>query len=443
MRYRVLLIAEAANPEWVSVPLVGWSIANALRSVADVHIVTQVRNRPAILRAGLVEGQDFTAIDTETLMRPLWKVAEKLRGGAGKGWTTLAAIGALSYPLFERMVWKQFGGAIKAGDFDIVHRVTPLSPTAPSSLAGRCARAGVPFVVGPVNGGIPWPPGFDSERRREKEWLSYIRGAYKLLPGIRRTWREAAAVVVGSRSTATELPAAAAGKTVYVPENAIDPGRFADCDVPGRYDALKLCFIGRLVPYKGPDIAIEAAADLLRAGQASLTIVGDGPMMASLRALAERLGVTAAVTFAGWVEHRDIPRLVSDQSVFLFPSIREFGGGAVIEAMALGLVPIVVDYGGPGEIVSSDSGFRLPLGNREALVAQARSLLSEIAAGAHDLAGIAARGRDRVERLYTWQRKAHQLVEVYAWLHGQRQGPPEFGFFDPPHPASALKRIAC
>lgn len=444
MRYRVLLIAEAANPEWVSVPLVGWSIANALRSVADVHIVTQIRNRPAILRAGLVEGEDFTAIDTETLMRPLWKVAETLRGGAGKGWTTLAAIGALAYPLFERMVWKQFGDAIKAGDFDIVHRITPLSPTAPSSLASRCVRAGVPFVVGPINGGIPWPKGFNSERHREKEWLSYVRGAYKLLPGIRRTWRDAAAIVAGSRNTATELPAAAAGKTVYIPENAIDPARFADCGVPGRYDALKLCFIGRLVPYKGPDIAIEAAADLLRAGQASLTIVGDGPMMESLRALAERLGVAKAVSFAGWVEHREIPHLVRDRSVFLFPSIREFGGGAVIEAMALGLVPIVVDYGGPGEIVSSDSGFRLPLGNRETLVAKARSLLSEIAAGAHDLAAIAARGRTRVEQLYTWQRKAAQLVEVYAWLHGQRQGPPEFGFFAPArHPAGEPKPIAC
>ena len=52
-RPRVLLIAEAANPLNVSVSLIGWVHSRALAEVADVHLVTESRNRDAILEAGL------------------------------------------------------------------------------------------------------------------------------------------------------------------------------------------------------------------------------------------------------------------------------------------------------------------------------------------------------------------------------------------------------
>ena len=52
---RILLVAELCNPDWVSVPLVGWSHARALPEVVDSHLVTHVRNREGI-EAGLEGG---------------------------------------------------------------------------------------------------------------------------------------------------------------------------------------------------------------------------------------------------------------------------------------------------------------------------------------------------------------------------------------------------
>jgi len=102
--------------------------------------------------------------------------------GSQKGWTILTALSLLSYHYFETLTWRRFGARVRAREFDIVHRLTPLSPAVPSPIARRCARAGVPFVLGPINGGLPWPAGFGHVRAREKEWLSYARGVHRWLP---------------------------------------------------------------------------------------------------------------------------------------------------------------------------------------------------------------------------------------------------------------------
>ncbi len=423
---RVLVIAEAANPEWVSVPLIGWSLATALRQVAEVHIVTHVRNRDAFLRAGEVEGRDFTAIDSEALARPMWKLGERLRGGEGKGWTALQAVSALSYPYFEWLVWRRFGEEIAGGAFDVVHRVTPLSPTIASPLAKRCARAGVPFVLGPLNGGVPWPKGFEAERRREHEWLSYLRAAYKALPGRRATLRHAAAIIVGSRHTASEVPQRWQDKCVYIPENAIDPTRFSRVAAP-EGDVLRAGFVGRMVPYKGPDMLLEAAVPLLRAGRMRIEMIGDGPMLEGLKSFAMSEGVAGAVTFHGWLAHEKVQAVLANCHVLSFPSVREFGGGVVLEAMALGVVPLIVDYAGPGELVDAQVGLKVPLGSRQEIIAGFRAALEGCADDRAALDVLSAAGRARVSGAFTWARKAEQIADVYDWVLGQRAKPVPFG----------------
>lgn len=412
MTPRVLVIAEAANPELASVPLVGWSHAEALSRVVSAHLVTQVRNRDAILRQGWREGVDFTAIDSERVAAPAYRLGSRLPGG----WTTKMAVTALTYRYFEHLLWKRFGAELAAGDWDLVHRITPLSPTVPSIIAKRLAKLGVPFVIGPLNGGVPWPKEFDSARRAEREWLSYVRDAYKLIPGYRSTRKHATAIVCGSKATLSQMPEWCRHKCHYMPENAIDPTRFSKrVDRPVSLP-LRVAFVGRLVPYKCPDLLIEAAAPLVREGKVVLDIIGDGPLMPRLKSMVAELGIEQGVCLDGWVQHDLLQDRLVQSDVLGFPSIREFGGGVVLEAMALGLCPVVVDYGGPGELVDESRGRRVPIDIRDRVVKVMRSEVERLADDPAAARALGDSAREFALSSFTWDAKARWIVDLYSGL---------------------------
>jgi len=414
-RPRVLLIAEAANPEWVSVPLVGWAHCRALAEVTDAHVVTHSRNGAALARAGWTEGREFTTLDSEAVAAPIYRAGQAVRKLTGMGWTLTTALAALPYYYFEQLLWQRFGAAIRAHEYAVVHRVTPLSPTTPSIIGRRCVAAGVPFVVGPLNGGVPWPKGFGRVQASEGEWLSYVRDAYKLLPGYKDTRRSAAAIIVGSQATWDQL-AGHHDKCVYIPENAIDPNLFQRRIERPVTPPLRLAFVGRLVPYKGADMLLEAAAPLVRAGQVTIDIIGDGPEKARLASLVTELQIGAGVKLEGWVEHKHLQARLVESDVFAFPSVREFGGAVVLEAMALGLVPVVADYAGPRELVTDDTGFRVAMGSREDLIGGFRDTLAHLVAHPEIVRPMGERARARTVSLFTWQAKAKQTLEVYRWV---------------------------
>jgi len=419
-------VAEACNPEWVSVPLVGWSHAQALREVAAAHVVTQVRNREAIARAGWVEGQDFTPIDSEAVAARVTRFARFLRGGGSTGWTTGMALSAIAFPYFERLTWERFGRRLREGEFDLVHQITPLSPTLSPRMATWCRRTGVPFVWGPLNGGVPWPRGFDAARRQEREWLSYVRGAHKLMPGYHAARRDSTAILIASGATWQQMPRSFHHKCVYLPENGIDPARFAKRRTRRAERPIRAIFLGRLVPYKGADMLLEAAAPLIRAGAMKLEIIGDGPQMPQLRAIIAEQKLSDGVNLAGWVPHERVQDHLAESDVLAFPSIREFGGGVALEAMAVGVVPVVPDYGGLGELVTDLTGFRISMGTRDQIIDRLRSVLAFLAEHPQEIDRRSGPAQRRAHEQFTWSAKARQTSMVYDWVLGEREKP-DFG----------------
>jgi len=214
---------------------------------------------------------------------------------------------------------------------------------------------------------------------------------------------------------------------VFIPENAIEPGKFPVLGKPVPTSPLKVAFVGRLVPLKGVDMIIEAAAPLAREGKLVLDIIGDGPERARLEEMVSREKIGAQVSLQGWVEHSQLGERLRRSDVFAFPSVREFGGGAVLEAMALGLVPVVLDHGGPVELVPEQTGFVIPMMSRAKIVNRMSELFAQLANNPSMLVPMSRDAQAHVRAFFTWNAKAEQILQVYEWVLGRRTEKPHWG----------------
>ncbi len=283
----------------------------------------------------------------------------------------------------------------------------------------------MPFVLGPLNGGLKWPPDFKAELAREREWLTYIRGAYRHLPYLKRTYKKSACILAGFKHTMNDIPQWCHERVVLLPEVGVDPSVFQS-RTPSNSDRLTFVFVGRLVPYKCADVAIRAFAQSEDLRKHRLLIIGDGPDRPMLEALIREHKLEDTVELAGWVDQKEVGNLLRSADVFVFPSIRELGAGVVVEAMAAGLPSVVVDYGGPGGLITDECGRKVPLGNKEQIAQAMRIHLDQLAHDKDLRENLGAAARKRVEEHLTWQAKARQTLDIYEWVTHQRREKPEF-----------------
>jgi glycosyltransferase involved in cell wall biosynthesis len=410
---RVLLLAEACNPGWPGEPLIGYNAATALaaRDDLDLTIVTQVRNRKALAGDPLGERAELVYVESEFVAKPLFRLARFLERSTSVSWTMTTALAWPSYVVFEWMVYRRLRDRIRRKEFDLVHRVTPISPGMAGPLAGRIE---VPMLLGPLNGGLPWPRGHKDRQAEEGERLATWRRHHVRLPFYKSTLSNAAGLIAGSRYTAGRLPSDLKAQRFFMPENGVDPRRFPLADAwPEPNGRFRFVSVSRLVPVKAIDLAIEAMRESDRLRACELRIVGNGPERDHLEALVKDYGLTGSVAFLGWLDQSGVARELASSQAFVFPSVKDFGGGALFEAMSAGLPSVVVDYGGPGDLVVPETGFRVPLRSREQLTADLRTAMEALSGDPP----LCRRMGDAAVRLireqHTWDVKAARLVEIY------------------------------
>jgi glycosyltransferase involved in cell wall biosynthesis len=417
-RLRILVLGPDCDPSRVSIPYVTYCHAEALAKLHDVSLVIgspvedSVRSAKAPFRTIEVVRMPLLERIHAWSLRRIFKYNYDTQ--------TLTAFGYPFSVAFELYAWRQLKQRIFAGEFDVVLRVLPMTPSLPSPFAFFLRKGPIPFVLGPLNGGLPWPPGFE-QLENQKEWISSLRNVYRYLPFARSTYRYATGIIAASSQTYSEF-AAYSEKAFFVPEPGIAASLcLADTRGPESGAKLDLIFVGGLVPRKACDLALRAAAPLLRNNIARFTVVGDGPERNHLEQLVKSLGIEIEVSFCGWLSHPDVLKRMRSADVLVFPSLRDNGAGIVFEALGCGAVPVVADFGGPGDIIHSEVGYKVPLTNQEEMVAQMEKILTELANDRDMLKRLRRQGMAYVQECLTWDAKARATTRVLQWA--VRRGP--------------------
>jgi glycosyltransferase involved in cell wall biosynthesis len=185
-----------------------------------------------------------------------------------------------------------------------------------------------------------------------------------------------------------------------------------------RGEATRIGLIGRISPWKGQHIFIQAAALLhARYPSARFEIIG-APLFAEqeyerkLHGLCEDLGVGAAVEFAGFVDNVS-SRLAQLDIVVHASTVGEPFGQVIIEGMAE-QKPVVATNGGgvPEIVVHGETGLLVPMGDAVAMADAIDFLLKNPEAASQ----MGLRGRERALSLFTIQKTARKVEGVYDEL---------------------------
>jgi glycosyltransferase involved in cell wall biosynthesis len=222
---------------------------------------------------------------------------------------------------------------------------------------------------------------------------------------------------VANQRTRLALPSGIRGRIVEFVENGVDLAVWSPGGDPAaRSTEARFLFLGRLVDWKRLDLVIRALATV---PDARLEVVGDGPMRAIWRALAESLGVSDRIYWHGWLPQAECAQLLHGTTALLLPSIYECGGAVVLEAMACEVPVVATAWGGPADYLNPKCGILIEIPNAsepeaEAAIIQSfadamRKLIIEPGFG--DRLGIC--GRERIKQFFDWDKKIDQMLIYY------------------------------
>lgn len=407
----VLIVAENASSKFggeAFLPLKYFQILK--RRGYNAKLVTHNRNERDLDVFLNDYKNDIHYISDTILHRIAWRICSIFPGKIRE-----VLSGSLMKLVSANAYSKEIRKLIREEGINLIHQPTPVSPKSPSAMH----RFGIPLVIGPMNGDMNYPQGYeDYESRLTRYFVRCGRAASYwvnlIVPGKRR----AKVLMVANDRTRVALPFPRHDNVIQVVENGVDleiwkrPPSAKSCR--SESEPFELVFVGRLIPWKAVDFTINAV-DLARKNgvDVRLNILGDGPEHENLNKLVETLQLEDFITFLGFLPQTECAKYLNLADALILNSLYECGGAVVLEAMSMGLPVIAADWGGPADYLNKDSGVLVSPSPRGGFSERLSDAILKLAHDPELCRRMGQAGLEMIHREYDWEKKIDRVLAIY------------------------------
>jgi glycosyltransferase involved in cell wall biosynthesis len=399
---RVLIVAPNISMRMGGEAALAYHYARELnRAGVKAACLTHARVRDELERDPISRDVGFHFVEDAPLERGLHQIGRRAPAALNDtifdtaiGLSTLARLSRKA-----RDLAKSFGA-------DVIHQPAPVSPQFPSFLHDMPA----PVVIGPLNGGMSYPPAF--ERAYSRGSRAAVGAARAVSGAANRLFagkRSAAMVLVANERTRRALPRGVRAERVEIlVENGVDLDLWSRAPQPPVEPVF--VYVGRLVWWKGVELLIRAQNAV--GANARLIVIGDGPERARLEREA-RAANAGRIEFRGFLPQSEIATILARSTALVLPSLRECGGAVILEAFASGIPAIATDWGGPQDYVTAETGILVPPVGEEGFIQGLASAMDALIKNPERARAMGAAARRRAERHYSWAAKAQAMIGLY------------------------------
>lgn len=400
---KILISAYACEPNKGSEPGTGWNWAKQIVHFHEVWILTRSNNKLIIeeeLKKNPIPNLNFYYTDLPEWMK-FWK----------KGTRCLY----LYYLLWQFAAYFAAKKLHNKINFTITHHITFGNILLPTFLP----FLPVPFIWGPLGGGEKVPQPFLKNYNFKLKLYEYFREfiqtfLFKINPLTYYSLIKSKIIILKTSSTLKLIPPKYRPKVLIITHSAFSKNelQFNPSQIKHKDSNFRAVFVGRLVHWKGCDLAIESFAKFGKKNkQAELLIIGEGPDYKRLINIKQKQNAKN-IYFTGLLSRQETLKKMNESDVLIFPSLKDAGPKVLFEALFLGLPIIYLDISNFAEIITESCGIKIKA-ESPAQVTNDLAEAMEILAVNKDLHSKLSKAAKERSLMLDWDKKGKEIKNIY------------------------------